>query len=148
MRILKRIVFGVLAIILILLILLFVVEPATWHWRHRREAVRMLTAAKTTNELQEAVGSLGVFVPVARDSGGAWFQSEHHFCGALDGYVRMRQKMQELRAALTKLGDTDTNTTSSARSETETALDAMFAAPSLEAGRQQLVKLGFEPLTK
>src|SRR5688572_24101490 len=64
------------------------------------------------------------------------------------GYVRARQKMGELRAALARLGDTDTNITSSARSETETALDAMFAAPSLEAGRQQLVKLGFEPLTK
>jgi hypothetical protein len=85
---------------------------------------------------------------VARDSGGGWFQSEYHFCGALCGYQRVRQKMEELRAELAKLGDTDTNTTTSAKSDTEATLDVMFAAPSLEVGRQQLVKLGFQPLTK
>ncbi|MEZ5326703.1 MAG: hypothetical protein R3F19_16780 [Verrucomicrobiales bacterium] len=152
-------------------VLVFVVEPATWHWRNRREALTMLSAAKTTNELQQAVGGLGIFIPlrdgswiairyrdthagrieslaVARDSGESWFESDHHFCGAFSAYAHDGRLLEEIRSELAKLGERDTNTTSRARSEIFVALDAVFDAPSLEVGRQQLLKLGFEPLTK
>jgi hypothetical protein len=171
MRILKRILLGLLAVFLLLLLLIFVGEPVTWHWRVRRDSIATLSAAKTTNDLQQAVGGLGIFIPirdgswiairyrdthagriaslaVARDSDGSWFESDHHFCGAFAGYRHERQSVQELRSELAKLGETNTNLKTSARSDTATALDAIHSAASLEDGRQQLSKLGFEPLKR
>jgi hypothetical protein len=171
MHIFKRILLGLLAVLLLLLLLVFVVEPMTWHWRVRRESIATLSAAKTTNELQQAVGGLGIFIPirdgswiairyrdthagriaslaVARDSGGSWFESDYHFCGAFAGYRHERRSMEEIRSELAKLGETDTNLTTRARSDTAAALDATYSAASLEDGRQQLSKLGFEPLKK
>jgi hypothetical protein len=168
MRIFKRILFGLVVVFVLLLLLVFVGEPMTWHWRVRRESVAALSAAKTTNELQQVVGVLGVFIPirdgswvairyrdthagriaslaVARDSGGNWFESDHHFCGAFAAY-RERLRMEEIRSELAKLGETDTNLTTSARSDTFVALDAITSAASLDDARKQLSKLGFEPL--
>jgi hypothetical protein len=169
MRIFKRILLGLLVFLVLLLLLVFVVEPMSWHWRARRESVTILTAAKTTNDLQQAVGGLGVFIPirdgswiairyrdthafrvaslaVACDSGGSWFESDHHFCGAFAAYRHERQRMEEIRSELAKFGETDTNLTTSTRSDTFLTLDAIGSAKSLEDGRKQLAKLGFAPL--
>ncbi len=85
--------------------------------RRDAEAVsfRVLARAQTPDELEEAVGHLGVVLhtwdggwiavryrdthagpiwssAVARDSGGRWFVSSHHFCGRFMGYRQDREK--------------------------------------------------------
>ena len=80
----------------------------------RREAQRLLSAASTPQQLQEAVGRLGALytfpdgswlairyrdshgggiwsLAIARDSGGNWYQSREHFCGAFSGVRHMHQ---------------------------------------------------------
>ena len=169
MRIFKRILLGLVAAVLLLILLIFVVDPASWHWRVRREFLSILSAAKTTNELQSAVGHWGVLISlrdgswiairyrdthagrieslaIARDSGGSWFESDHHFCGAFSNYRVERQRQEEIRLEIAKTGDT--NTVPEGSSGTSAILDAAFAAPSIEAGRKQLLKLGFQSLTK
>src|SRR6185436_12191545 len=79
----------------------FIDPPLSTWW-----SVPKLSAAKTPAELRKAVGYYGTFLSlrdgswiairyrdnhalslwsraVVRDSGGRWFRSEHHFCGAL-----------------------------------------------------------------
>jgi len=169
MRIPKPILLGVLAVTLVVLLLVFAVEPVTWHWRVRRESLSALATASSSNELRQAVGDLGIFIPIrdgswiairyrdshagriaslaiARDSGGGWFESDVHFCGAFNAYNHERQSLDEIRSELARLGETDTNMTSRARSEIFVALDTIYAARSLQAARQPLLKLGFEPM--
>ncbi len=166
---LKSLLLILLGIIGVVLLKMFVVEPMTWHWRVRRESIATLTAAKTTNGVQNAVGRLGVFIPirdgswiairyrdthaftvaslaVAHDSGGGWYESDHHFCGAFASYRQDRRRMDEIRSELVKLGEVETNVITSARPDIFLTLDAIASADSLEDARAQLLKLGFEPL--
>jgi len=84
----------------------------------RMESRRLLSNAATPEQLEEAVGTLGVFytfpdgswlairyrdshaggiwsMAVARDSGGGWYQSSEHFCGAfsISSFEMNLQKM-------------------------------------------------------
>jgi len=171
MRILKHLLLAVIAAICLLLVLVFVVEPLASHRRVRQAAITALSTAKTINELQQAVGGLGIFVPlqdgswiaivyhdihaarisslaIARDSGGNWFESDRHFCGTLSAYRQERQSRAEMRSELAKLGEIETNSIIDSRSGIFMDLDSLFAAPSLDAGRKQLWKLGFKPFTQ
>lgn len=80
--------------------------------RHARsEAISRLKAAKSEAELRGAIGGLGLFiestngwwiairyrdshaggiwsVAVAKDSGGQFYESHHHFCGTLSAFGR------------------------------------------------------------
>lgn len=80
--------------------------------RHARsEAISRLKAAKSEAELRDAIGGLGLFlestngwwiairyrdshadgiwsVAVAKDSGGQFYESRHHFCGTLSAFGR------------------------------------------------------------
>ena len=136
-----------------------------WHRRNRQEALTILSAAKTTYEVEQAVGNLGIFIPlrdgswiairyrdthrgylaslaIARDSGGNWYESDHHYCGEFIAYKHDRRESEELHSEPAEPGEVATN----ARSESFAALDAVFNAPSLEVGRQRLLKLGFETI--
>jgi len=77
----------------------------------RAEAISKLKAAKSETELRDSIGRLGLFlestngwwiaisyrdshaggiwsVAVAKDSGGHFYQSHHHFCGTLSAFGR------------------------------------------------------------
>ena len=109
----KRIITISAAIILLLIaafaLFVFVIYPATWESSVRKESIRILESAQTTNELAKAVGYLGIFFvfpdkswmairyrdshsggvfssAVARDSGGNWYESNYHFCGRFLNY--------------------------------------------------------------
>ncbi len=79
--------------------------------RARAEAISQLKAAKSEAELRGAIGGLGLFLEstngwwiairyrdshagsiwsaaVAKDSGGQFYQSHHHFCGTLSAFGR------------------------------------------------------------
>lgn len=85
------------------------IDPLFARW----EAQRILSAAASPEALQRAVGPLGAFftfpdgswvairyrdshagglwsVAIARDSGGQWYQSREHFCGAFSSFSQVR----------------------------------------------------------
>jgi hypothetical protein len=123
LRLARRVLGGVLAFTGLLAFLFFVVEPATWEWRRRRDSVRLLSSANTQDQLRKAVGHLGVFVQlvdgswlairyvdthggrvqslaVVRDSEGSWYQSREHFCGTFASYRHRREQAEQLRQEL------------------------------------------------
>lgn len=169
MRALKVALVGMLALLAALVIVLFVFEPMTWQWRVRKGSVSILRAAQSTNELRDAVGYLGIFIPqqngswiairyrdthagrveslaIARDSGGGWFESTNHFCGTFLIYQREQAREEALRVELSRIGEPDAGNISSNRSERMRILDEMHAATSLDDGRKGLLKLGMVPL--
>ncbi len=172
MRIIKRILHGILAIALLLVLWPFVVDPAMWHWRVRQESVAILSAAESPSDLQQAVGSLGIFIPlhdgswiairyrdthagrlyslaIARDSGGNWYKSTYHFCGSFNIYRIERKWQEDDQLERAESGETGPSPAIRSKgSETLATLDAVFSAPSLESGRRQLLKLGFKPFTR
>jgi hypothetical protein len=128
----------------------------------RAEARRVLTAAKTPEDLRKAVGSLGrLFVlrdgswvavrytdshaypgyscAVAVDSGGRWFYSSRHFCGRFRIYDRIERRTRELAAAV---GDDEATVQRALRRQDEELYDLATAA-TLDAARAQLLKIGF-----
>jgi hypothetical protein len=111
----------------------------------RAESVRILSGAKTPAELKEAVGEWGIvfFIQdrdwiairyvdshgggiwssaVARDSGGAWFVSEVHFCGRFQGYRIRKEKSEDL----------------------PDELKAIEESKNLDTARERLIGLGFQ----
>jgi hypothetical protein len=142
--------FLVLIPVAFLALMLFFESPwAREQMRRRAEArsFQVLAKAQTPAELQEAVDYLGIVFhtrdggwiavryrdlhshpiwssSVARDSGGHWFVSTHHFCGRFQGYRQDRE------------------------SATPTGLCPELAAidrcDTLDEARELLVGLGFE----
>ncbi len=131
---------------------LFFAYVSSWHrfvdaYFAERESRRVLAAASTAQQLQAAVGSLGVFytfpdrswlairyrdshasiwsVAVARDSGGNWYESREHFCAAFS----VAQLEQRIPASV--LPDTP----SDARAQW---LRQLGASPDLGSARQCL----------
>ena len=105
-RFLKIVLLGMVLPILGLAFCIFIAIPVISSIQAESESVRLLSEAKSTNELAEAVGSLGVMMQltnggriairyrdmhspgffscaIARDSDGNWFESRRHFCGNL-----------------------------------------------------------------
>lgn len=170
MRIINRISYGLSAIVLLVILYLTVIAPAQWRWETRREVIAILDSSKTTDELRKAVGPLGIFIPirggswmaicyrdthslpftslaVARDSDGRMFQSTQHYCGQFSLYENDRKARENIRAEDEKSGGTETPPSPSPRPEKFLILDAVSEASSLNVARQQLLKLGFSPLS-
>jgi hypothetical protein len=124
----------------------------------RREAIRLLSAASTSQQLQEAVGSLGTFytfpdsswvairyrdshsggiwsVAVARDSGGDWYQSSEHFCGAFS----IVRHLQKLSAALGEPPEPPSD-------ERGKWIQQLGASPDLQSARQHITSRYFTQL--
>ena len=171
MRKLNGILYGLSAIILLVILYPIVIAPTQWRWQTQRESIAILSGAKTTDELQKAVGSLGIVIPirggcwiairyrdthslpftslaVARDSDGRMFKSNQHYCGQFRIYASNRKASENIRAEDEVLGRTDTPPSASPQPGDSAILDAIFDAPSLEVARQQLLKLGFRPMNK
>ena len=79
---------------------------------------------------------------VARDSGGAWFRSDRHFCGAFMNYRRERELRDELRSLAEREGTSSLEEVPP--SPTAKQLDPIFGARDLEHARRLLKKMGFE----
>jgi hypothetical protein len=167
----NRILYGLSAVILLIILWPIVILPAQWRWQTQRESVAILSGAKTADDLKKAVGSLGIVIPIrggswiairyrdthslpstslaiACDSEGFMFKSTNHFCGQFPIYEHERTLEEDSRAESKELGEANTNTISRPRSETFRNLDSIFEAPSLEIARQHLLKFGFHPLNK
>ena len=109
---------GLVALLALLVVILINFSEPAWTWHTRWESKRLLAAAKTTNELTEAVGKLGCFLTfpdnswmairyrdthggilassaIVRDSGGTWFESTEHYCAAVRLGVVVHQKILE-----------------------------------------------------
>lgn len=150
------------------------IYPATWYSSTRRESINVLKAVRSTSELTNAVGSLGLFIPltngawiairyrdshgggirscaVARDSGGGWFESERHFCGSLSLWPHMKDDV----AGEEELKKVDPNffTNRVSRAESDNGMFPSFremvaieSSPDLESARRALLKIGFREL--
>ena len=154
------------ALVVVLLVVgLFVhvryLEPRRWRGENRDESIRLLSMAKTSGDLQAAVGMWGVFIAptnggwlairyrdthapswhslsIAVDSDGRWFECGLHFCGKLRhvshnfaNEIRMRQEIPEFFTNRTE------------RAPTTEDLISLFTATNLDAARRQLVAIGF-----
>lgn len=127
--------------------------------RELESSVRILQAAKTTNELDKAVGDLGIVLTfpdstwmairyldrhepaeaffslaVSRDSKDGWFYSDYHFCGYLAAYRHSIMGKQGLAGA-----DVDTNFE---------AIHAIATSPDLATARKNLKALNFRILKR
>ena len=125
--------------------------------RELESSVRILQAAKTTNELDKAVGDLGIVLTfpdgtwmairytdrhepdifslaVARDSEDGWFYSDHHFCGYLAAYRHTIMGKQGLREAYI-----DSNFE---------GIHAVATSPDLPTARKNLKTLQFRRLKR
>jgi hypothetical protein len=127
-----------------------------WEDSIRRQSVRILSAATTSNELQAAVGQYGVlltlsngswiairhremFEPsralaIARDSDGKWFESRRQFSGGLTYYP------------LSKLPGTSTRPRQLTPECFE--LERVASSPTLNEARAELLKMNFTPLQR
>ena len=145
----------------------FYFRPKQWRAEHRREAVELLSAAKTPEDLKDAVGNLGAFIAftnrswiairyhdlhdmplvlslaVARDSDGRWFECERHFCGILKHASQYWVGEMEMRK---EFPDSFTNRPTSASGNSMPKMEELiplFAATNLDAARRQLLGIRF-----
>ena len=121
----------------------------------QREAKRLLSSASTQQQLQAAVGPLGTVysfpdnswlaihyrdshgggiwsIAIARDSGGNWYESREHFCGAFNA-VRQIQK----------LSSTVGSPTEESLDERGKWISRLSASPDLQAARLQITSRYF-----
>lgn len=171
MRILKIITLMGLVTVAGFLAYVYLIYPATWSSSKRRESVRILSAAESTNELTNVVGSLGWFVQltnhqwiairyrdthsgfvgssaVARDSGGAWFESKRHFCGRFQYWPRLKDQALGEEEQRRMTPEWLTNRVSLADEKggmfpSYREMIAIESAPDLESARRALQRIGF-----
>ena len=136
-----------------------------WSKKTCRESLKILAAARTTNELAQAVGSLGCFLTfpdkswvairykdmhrgmiassaVVRDSGGVWFQSSRHFCGTFSGVRHSLHNQLSMEEDLRKLGETNNPTYKFSGKMLEMLL--LEKSSNLVAARKNLEAMGFK----
>ena len=154
------------AVIVLLCVALFFVYATYLHliinpFFARREALRLLSAASTSQQLQDAVGSLGAFytfrdgswlavcyrdshgggiwsVAIARDSGGNWYESREHFCGAFRADRRLQQH-EQLAIALGESPEAPSD-------ERSRWILQLRASPDLQTARQRITSRYFTQL--
>ncbi len=134
-------------------------EKETEANRRLEDSVRILQAAQTMNELDKAVGDLGIVLrfpdgtwmaiqyhdrhdpieewyslAVIRDSEDRWFYSDYHFCGYLVSYRHTIMGKQGITEE-----DIDTNFA---------GIHAVATSPDLATARKRLKALNFRRLKK
>jgi len=133
-------------------------ETETEANRRLEDSVRILQAAQTMNELDKAVGDLGIVLTfpdgtwmaiqyhdrhdpieewyslaVIRDSEDRWFYSDYHFCGYLASYRHTIMGKQEFTEEdITNFAD----------------IHAVATSPNLATARKNLKALNFRRLKK
>jgi hypothetical protein len=162
MRYLKWVLLGIL-IGCPLAVACYLTFGSKWLARHRelaeeRHSVEILSRAKTVEELEMAVGGLGVMLrlkdgawiairywdshggtiassAVARDSAGNWFRSNVHFCGRFQYY-------RHLKEAVAKDDPLASNYKETLQSQFANLLSIEDGA-SVEDAHQTLLAMGF-----
>ena len=150
------------------------IYPKTWYSENKHASIEILKSANSLKELTNAVGYIGIFIPltnnewiairyrdshgggvyscaVARDSGGEWFESSRHFCGSLQGWPSYRARVESVEEMKRTYPENYTNRVFGADSDngmfpSYREMMAIEAAANLETAREALVKIGFKPL--
>jgi hypothetical protein len=152
---------GATLVLLVVALLLFpFVYGPFWEFRARKESIRILAKTDAKAELA-GVSNLFLTFPdeswiairyrdlhgggvhstsIARDSGGQWFESSRHFCALFDGY-RSSYEIYRLEREVGEIGDLNF-------SRGFESIHAVAMAPGLDSAREELVKMGFQPLNK
>ena len=166
-RIIKTVAAAILLLVFAFILFTLVIYPAAWRGLARRESIRLLEEAQTTNEFALSVGSLGIFLPfedhswmairyrdshagqvssssIVRDSGGSWFESSHHFCGMFTGYAHTRTRQNEMQ----KLGDSIGYTNDIDILSGSGDMHRLASSPNLQVARSNLVAIGFQKINK
>jgi len=147
---------------LVLLVMAFLLFPFAygpfWELRARRESIHILAKTDAKAELASASNLFLTFpdeswiairyrdlhaggvhsTSIARDSGGQWFESSRHFCALFDGY----RSSYEIYRLEKELGETEDFHDSSGFE----SIHAVAMAPNLDSAREELIKMGFQPL--
>lgn len=151
-----------------IMLYIFVITPVLrviWESSTKKESIRILDDLEPVKEREHVYGAStvslfftypgdswmafrycdshhgGLFsLTIVRDSGGQWFESNEHFCGLFIGY-RSRYEM-EISARENGMADAIPSHVLNKR------LDAVAFAPSLQAAKEQLLKMGFTPMKK
>lgn len=143
-----------------------------WAWTARRTSIQLLSAARTTNELQQAVHSLGAFITptnggwlairyrdkhggrlqsiaIAHDSEGRWFESRHHWCGTIGRVAKDVSYGMSVVAAEKALEAELRNPGATYREPRVNHLKLLhvFAASNLDEARRSLLAAGFQEFT-
>jgi hypothetical protein len=145
-----------------------VVYPVMWQINTRKDSLRVLASAKSTDELTAAINPLGLFLTfpdgswmairykdmhswsnrsmsIALDSGGQWFESPHHFCGMLAGY----RSKYELRRLARESGNTeDAEVMRFLSLSAYSGIHAVAESKTLVEARRQLAKMDFTPMKR
>ena len=131
---------------------------------------QILSEASSTEELEEAVGKLGIVIElgdgswiairyidshsggifsnaIALDSDGRWYESSYHFCGRFYAYKLTKKSNQDLVTKLKAVGDDSVSFDSMMREHDETIFEIENAS-NLEDAQQRLLELGFRELKK
>jgi hypothetical protein len=166
MRILKNTLLAVVLLMVGFVAFIFLIEPSLWPGQQKRESIRLLSAAKTPDELKNVVTNLGAFITqtnggwiairyreshilgplskaVALDSEGHWFESEKPFSGEFRSARALLDRERRYRAESPKLF---TNVTESIYFKPGTPSEPyyrLFLATNLETARKELLGLGF-----
>ena len=130
--------------------------------RAQAESIRLLRSARTTNDLDKAVGNMGGVLKlkdgswiairyrdchrgnlwssaVALDSAGNWFESDYHFCGELSG---LRRDLQ-FREEMARMKELYPDASADLPERSDSHLIELADAPNLTVAHQKLVALGF-----
>jgi len=166
MRIIKNTLLAVVLLLAGFVAFVFLIEPSLWPGQQKRESIRLLSAAKTPDDLQKVVSGLGAFIPqtngtwiairyrenhmlghlskaVALDSEGRWFESENPFSGEFRSTRALIDRERRYRAESPKLF---TNVTESIYFKPGAPTEPyyrLFTATNLETVRKELLGLGF-----
>jgi len=149
------------------------IEPVAWYRTTKRDSIRILQAARTRADLTNAVGDLGLFISltnnqwvairyrdahglvirssaVALDSGGQWFESDHHFCGSLSFWPILKDEIAEQKEQRRLTPQMFSNQVPLADSDNGfyriPDMLALDTAPDLESARRALNVLSFKQL--
>jgi hypothetical protein len=166
MRILKITLLTVVLLVVGFVGFMTFIEPALWPGQQRRESIRLLSAAKTPDELKKVITDLGAFITptnggwmairyrdshtlgplsksVALDSEGHWFESEKHFCGEFRSARSLMDRERRYRAESPKLFTNQPDSIYFKPGTTTEPYYRLFTATNLDAARKELLVLGF-----
>ncbi len=145
-------------------------EPLLWPGQIKRESIRLLSAAKTSVELQKAVTSLGALIvptnggwiairyrdthafqiqslSIAHDSDGRWFECERHFCGMFRNASQNLASEIRIRAEMPEFFTNQAASVSTHNAPAMNELISLLTATNLDDARKELLAIGFKEFT-
>jgi hypothetical protein len=144
--------------------LFWIYDPYVWPREVRTESKALLLAARTSEDLKQAIGPYGAFVAagdgswiairyrdthaghilslaLALDSEGHWYESRRHFCGSLANWKRWGEERLLRKSDPDLVAEPEISKPN--RFPTFAEYDALYSATNLVVARQALLHLGF-----